>query len=636
MHHVVDKTNSAKLQFGKLRSEIQFHSLTDGLGSIQGSKISISSGSESRRSINSLKDELKHAPKEEKKLPIIAEFKTPKHFFLRKFKNNELVPNNYVPFSHRNNSSKPSSPSVDLEAIRPPRILKAKSTLEKLPKKAKDGTKKKKESLEKRKKTPPARSSGLFFLEEDEVLESSDDSEDDMIPLRLSPIDSTLQKATVNVKGRAPVIKGLMQPQAEHNVVELLDTERDGFVNGLLEVHSHHESFHGQDHMEEEEVLFRFTSEYLLLQMVQREAVTGVRSVQFAAQITALKEDLPKALAETSHTLYRYLCTMKKVVVTARVFSRLFCYYQELKEKKPNRLHHRIRQELINLLEDQDFNSTLFFKVIFGHLARIFRHIPCVSSKLGALFLPLVVQEGWQAHLPRKYREVHIAGFAHENHVRKALEGNQKAVKLWQMQLLKDSRFQPLVINDGDSGRETIATILQRGIPYADNSFDTMRNKPEKAESDGILRPPSARQSSPLSRPKGVLKELRCRASAKAFPRSKSAAVISNRSVDDPNYLPPMRRNLDDLHATSVPQLAKEKEETAIPDYKIVKMTLPLDVFEQGATVLGYLIENNDYLLDSALYGVSKIKKLEESIKSSEGGGRSKSLNKSLNNRKVR
>ncbi|KNE69364.1 hypothetical protein AMAG_13731 [Allomyces macrogynus ATCC 38327] len=292
--------------------------------------------------------------------------------------------------------------------------------------------------------SPPAADPTPPPPEEEDV---DDDVSDDLFPLLPSRVSLASSMAH-------PI--RLVDPR----VLDMLDGEREALVSGLLDLHTKLEQ--GIDALDpaydaldtgvpdpvlksrvgtstdDDETLFQFMSDFLLLLMVQRERLTGVRSVQYAAQLEEVQANPADAIRYQAWTLYKYLHLMQRPLIPGKVMAQLLelgaefsaCLEGNMRPHRHGGEHHGTGEEDVSVTQHRQFRrrlrmilrrhfkrcSTLAvvqFKAVLGHLSR-FAHVAdmihdapemhaddtyasavAMLARLPVLFLPLLVQPGW-------------------------------------------------------------------------------------------------------------------------------------------------------------------------------------------------------------------------------------------------
>ncbi|KAJ3374799.1 hypothetical protein GGF31_006697 [Allomyces arbusculus] len=306
--------------------------------------------------------------------------------------------------------------------------------------------------------------------------EDVDDVPDDLFPLlpsRLSLASSMAGSDLASPKSsgvpRLPIHGLLAHPirLVDPRVLDMLDGEREALVSGLLDLHTKLEQ--GIDALDpaydavdagvadpilktrvgtstdDDETLFQFMSDFLLLLMVQRERLTGVRSVQYAAQLEEVQANPADAIRHQAWTLYKYLHLVQRPLIPGKIMAQLLelgaefsaCLEGDMRprhhgggehhgaagEEDVSVTQHRLFRRRLRMILRRHFKrcSTLAvgqFKAVLGHLSR-FAHVAemihdapemhaddtyaaavAMLARLPVLFLPLLVQPGWTDLVP--------------------------------------------------------------------------------------------------------------------------------------------------------------------------------------------------------------------------------------------
>ncbi|KNE68843.1 hypothetical protein AMAG_13482 [Allomyces macrogynus ATCC 38327] len=317
--------------------------------------------------------------------------------------------------------------------------------------------------------------------EEDDV----DDVSDDLFPLlpsRLSLASSMAGSDLASRKSsgtpRLPIHGLLAHPirLVDPRVLDMLDGEREALVSGLLELHTKLEqgidaldpAYDALDvgtadpqlksrvgtSIDDDETLFQFMSDFLLLLMVQRERLTGVRSVQYAAQLEEVQANPADAIRHQAWTLYKYLHLVQRPLIPGKVMAQLLelgaefsaCLEGDMRphhhgggsehhgvggEEDVSVTQHRLFRRRLRMILRRHFKrcSTLAvgqFKAVLGHLSR-FAHVAemihdapetdpddtyaaavAMLTRLPVLFLPLLVQPGWMDLVPTSLKVMQL------------------------------------------------------------------------------------------------------------------------------------------------------------------------------------------------------------------------------------
>ncbi|KAJ3364508.1 hypothetical protein GGF32_001608 [Allomyces javanicus] len=383
--------------------------------------------------------------------------------------------------------------------------------------------------------------------EEDDVEDVSDDLFP-LLPSRLSLASSMAGSDLASRKSsgapRLPIHGLLAHPirLVDPRVLDMLDGEREALVSGLLDLHTKLEQ--GIDALDpaydaadagvadpilksrvgtstdDDETLFQFMSDFLLLLMVQRERLTGVRSVQYAAQLEEVQANPADAIRHQAWTLYKYLHLVQRPLIPGKVMAQLLelgaefsaCLEGDMRPHHHGEHHageedmsvaqHRQFRRRLRMILRRHFKrcSTLAvgqFKAVLGHLSR-FAHVAemihdapethaddtyaaavAMLTRLPVLFLPLLVQPGWMdlvptalkvtqlpmsittKHLPASLRPTTASSMDEHAHSMASTPGlTPGSAAFWHRHLLRDPRLRAQSTTDAAPFLHALTTGL--------------------------------------------------------------------------------------------------------------------------------------------------------------------------------
>ncbi|ORZ31581.1 hypothetical protein BCR44DRAFT_54895 [Catenaria anguillulae PL171] len=204
---------------------------------------------------------------------------------------------------------------------------------------------------------------------------------------------------------------------ADPRVLAVLDTERESTIAGLLDLQANHAEEMATTEAEDE-VLFTFMNDILVLLMMQRVRATGAISVQYDAQIhDVLLDPLASAIRMTWTTCEYLRVIHSPPLFPSAIFSQLVSIVND------STLDDRAKRKRARLLcrrhlRKQSPTSALLFRSILSHVSRILvlaealprrdPHRKWLQYRLAIGLIPAVVQEGWTEDLPAHMRIVHL------------------------------------------------------------------------------------------------------------------------------------------------------------------------------------------------------------------------------------
>ncbi|KAL7749993.1 phenylalanine--tRNA ligase subunit beta [Sorochytrium milnesiophthora] len=206
-------------------------------------------------------------------------------------------------------------------------------------------------------------------------------------------------------------------------LLEMLDAERDISVNTLLDMHA---QFDLSKDEEGEETAFKFVTDFMLLQFMERYMLTGVSSIQYATQLKLISDMPEAAVMEQAYSAYQYTALLsrylKRPQMTAKVLFQLMTILEQYNaaaarpqtaKKSTDDLGEldtavthlqavlSMRQAMIAAGSERDFT---LFGALMGHLSRIAfitgstETIPIIAE----LFLPRLIDGTKLKNAPHK------------------------------------------------------------------------------------------------------------------------------------------------------------------------------------------------------------------------------------------